>query len=57
MGKTKNTSGLLETMEENENKIQNAEGVKARALESLRVSNEQKEVLENVENTINCANE
>ena len=57
MGKTKNTSGLLKTMEENENKIQNAAGVKGGALESLRVGNEQKEVLENVENTINCANE
>ena len=57
MGKTKNTSGLLETMEENQNEVSNASGIKTGALESLRVSNEQKEVLENVENTINCDNE
>ena len=57
MGKTKNTSGLLETMEENQNEVSNASGIKTGALESLRVSNAQKEVLENVENTINCDNE
>ena len=56
VGKAKNTSGILETVEENQDKISNAQSIKTRALESTGVSNEQKEVLEDVQGTIDCAN-
>ena len=34
MGKAQNQSGLLETMEENQNKVPNAESTRLRGLES-----------------------
>ena len=38
MGKTQNPSGLLETMEENQNKVWNAKGIRLRELESQGIS-------------------
>lgn len=48
MGKTQNTGGLLETVEEGKNQVPNAESVKSRTLEGNGTCYEPKEVLENV---------
>lgn len=48
MGKAKNPSGLLETVEEGKNQVSNVESVKARTLEGNGTCHEPKEVLENV---------
>ena len=49
MGKTQNQSGLLETVEENQNKVPNAESTRIRGLESQGISQQQKRLLENGE--------
>jgi hypothetical protein len=45
MGKTKNQSGLLETMEENQDEISDAKGTRYGALESQGTSLQQKRIL------------
>ena len=51
MGKTKNTSGLLETMEETKDEISNAQSIRIRVLESHGTSHEQKRLLANGKGT------
>ena len=48
MGKMKNPSSLLETMEEGKNQVPNVESVKTPTLEGNGTCHEPKEVLENV---------
>ena len=49
MGKAENPSGLLETVEENQNEIPNAESTWFRGLKSQGTSQQQKRLLENGE--------
>ena len=49
MGKTKDKGGLLETMEENQNKVSDVKGIRLGALESQGTCVQQKRLLENGE--------
>ena len=49
MGKTKDPGGLLETVEEDKDKVPNAESVRNGTLESKRTRLQQKRLLENGE--------
>ena len=47
MGKAKNSSSLLETMEETQNKVSNAESIRIGTLESNGTCQQSKEDMEN----------